>query len=354
LRVEEVDGNTAADLRLLGEGVLGDDEKYYIESRFAVVVEVEDGDTLNDVVEKINDSRGFVTASIFDDGSAFNSFRLVLTSNVSGADGRLIVDDSGLNLAVTTTKEAHDALLRIGSTAESGFLVASSTNKFENALTGVDVEVLEPGEKVAEVTISRNTAKTEKVLQGFVDSYNTFIDTSANLTKFDPETGVRGVLQGRSLVLRIQRRLDSLVNRRFFESDKPFQSLVDLGIRVGLGGRLLLDQDRLSEALEKNPQAVADFFLEEDIGFADSAMTTIESLTDPFTGTFSLEENSLQSSIDSLADRIEQLDAILEVRRERMLREFVNLENILGTLSFQQRAIGNIASLSLIPVSTRR
>ena len=117
---------------------------------------------------------------------------------------------------------------------------------------------------------------------------------------------------------------------------------------------MLFDKDRLSEALEKNPQAVADFFLEEDIGFADSAMTTIESLTDPFTGIFSLEENSLQSSIYSLADRIEQLDEILEVRRERMLREFVNLENILGTLSFQQRAIGNIASLSLIPVSTRR
>ena len=56
-------------------------------------------------------------------------------------------------------------------------------------------------------TISRDQTKIEKTIQSFVDAYNSFITQTKTLTKFDPETEERGVLQGNGLVLRIEQRL---------------------------------------------------------------------------------------------------------------------------------------------------
>ncbi|HUG90813.1 MAG TPA: flagellar cap protein FliD N-terminal domain-containing protein [Planctomycetaceae bacterium] len=85
LDVAEVGGTTAADLRLLGEAIAGGDGTQRITSRRAAIVEVESGDTLDDVVAKINASAGFVSASVLNTGSAINPVRLRLVSSASGA-----------------------------------------------------------------------------------------------------------------------------------------------------------------------------------------------------------------------------------------------------------------------------
>lgn len=352
LQVEEVGGDTASDLRLLGDAVTGSDGKDRIESRFAAVIDVSATDTLDDIVEKINNAAGFVTASVFDDGSAFNSSRLSLVSAASGTAGRLVIDSGGLNLGLSTVSEGEDALLRSGSSIASGFIVASETNSFENISSGIDVSILSVSDEAADVTISRDTAKTESVLQQFVDSFNTFVKAVDQLTRFDAEANVRGVLQGSGVVLRVQSRVDSMITRQLFTASDPFQSLVDFGIRSGEDGELEFNEDRLAAALASDPAGVADFFLAAESGFADSAEQIIESMTDPFTGTFSLEETALQTSIGSLTARITQLDEILEIRRERLFLEFVAMENILSSLRSQQQALSGVRLLSINPIGT--
>ncbi|GAB4139222.1 MAG: hypothetical protein Tsb009_08010 [Planctomycetaceae bacterium] len=349
LTVEEVDGTTAADLRLLEPSTVGSDGKQRVTSRLATVVNVQAGDTLDDVVQKINDSSGFVSASVFNDGSAFNSFRLKLTATNSGANGGLVFDDGGLNLGLATTIEGQDALLRIG--GDNGFLIASDTNTFEEAFTGIDVTLNEVGSSPAQLTVSIDDSPIEKMLQSFVDGYNTFVEAAQEQTKFDSETNTRGPLQGRGVVLRVRSRLESLVSRRL-SGFSTVDSLFDLGIRAKADGTLQFDKDRLASTLGDNRQAVQDFFLTEDKGFAAIAQSAVESLTDPLTGSFILEDNSLQASIDTLTSRIEQLNTILESRQERLLREFVNMENILSSLQTQQLSIGSIQPLSIAPVGT--
>ena len=346
LTVEEVDGNTAGDLRLLGDAVLGTDGKYRINSRFAAVIDVEADDTLDSLVQKINDAAGFVNASVFDDGSAFNSSRLSLTSTTAGSAGRLVIDDGGLGLDLSVLTEGEDALLRVGPNLETAFLIASSSNTFEDAASGIDVTVRQSSTKTAEVTVSRDHDAVENALESFVDNYNTFISTADNLTSYDVETNTRGVLQGLGIVLRVRNRLDSLMTRQFFGDSETYQSLVDMGIRIGEGGKLEFDKNRLTDALNENPQAVADFFQTEEEGFVDRAEAVVDSLTDPFTGTFILEENALNDSIQSLTARIEQLDQILEGRRERLIREFSNMETILSELSSQQQALFGLSTIA--------
>lgn len=355
LVVEETTGNTAADLRILGTGTADGNGVSRIESRLATIIEIDDDDTLDDIVEKINAAGSFATATVIDDGSAFSSKRLVLTSTASGTGGQLIIEDDGLLLGFETRVVGQDALLRNGPSVESGFLISSNTNNFKDVFTGLDIEVLQVGDKIAEITVSRNTRKIEDALDKFVSGYNQLVDATDSLTKFDLDSNTRGVLQGEGTVLRILSRLDSLVNRRSRTPGDAVASLADLGIRVGAGGKLTFNRETLKEALDANPQAVNDFFLTADkddpadFSFAELAQQTIDSFTDSFTGSLTLEKNALQSSIDSLDERIEQLNEILDVRRDRLFRQFVNLETILGELSAQQNAIFSIAPLFINP-----
>jgi flagellar hook-associated protein 2 len=352
LSVGEIGGTTAAELRLLGSSVVGGDGKQRITSRLTTVIDVAATDTLDDIVKSINDAGGSVTASLIDDGSAFNATRLVLTSISSGSSGRFVIDDGGLGFSLNTLATGQDALLRVGADVRTGFLLSSSSNDFQNPGNGVDVEILATSDTAADVTVSRDNSQIENALQSFVSGFNNYVDTAKDLTKFDSETGQRGVLQGSSIVLRVTGRLGSLVNRQFFSSDKLVNSLLDLGIRIGAGGKLTFDSSRLSDALEADPQAVSDFFLTAERGFASLAEKTLDSFTDPLTGTFALEENALQSSVDSLGKRVAELDVLLERKRARLLRQFIQTEQILGQLVSQQQAISFISPLSIIPVGT--
>lgn len=344
LRVDEVAGTTAAELRLLGTVIVGGDGKQRINSRLATVIDVDDDDTLNDIAQKINAAGANATTAVIDDGSAFNSARLSLTAVDSGFGGMFYVVDGGSGLGLSTLFAGQYALLRVGGDVQSGFLISSDSQTF------ADVEILETSSSIVQVTVSRNTEKTESALNSFVSGFNSYIDTAANLTKFNPETIERGVLQGSGTVLRVTGRIDSLLNSRLFASDKTVRSLLDLGIRVDVGGKLTFDKDRLAERLQENPQAVADFFLDSESGFAKQAQDLLKSFTDPLTGTFKLEETALQDSVDSLNERIDQLSELLDFKRERLLQQFIAMERILGELTFQQQAISTIAPLSINPI----
>ncbi|NOX54626.1 MAG: flagellar filament capping protein FliD [Planctomycetes bacterium] len=338
LRVEEVDSTTAADLRILGQAAVVNGSQQIV-SRRATIVEIGATDTLNDVVQKINDAGSDVTASVVNDGSAFNSYRLVLQSNRSGVTGRFAVDSGNLSLGFQTSVQAQDALLRVGENPASAFMLASNTNRFDGALPGLDVELLKTSDATVEVDVSRDNSSIKDALQRFVDNYNAFYDSAADYSKFDPETNERGILQGSGFLLRVTTRLQNAIGRRLLGPNDAVRSLADLGVRVTDAGRLELDTERLDKLLAENFQAVSKFFLEADTGFADQMQNTLDTLTDSFTGAFALEENSLQESVDSLNDRIQQLEAVLEMRRERLMRQFLAMEEILASLQDQQNAL---------------
>ena len=350
LSVEEVDSDTAADLRILGDGAVGSDGKQRISSRFATVVDVEAGDTLNDVVNKINEATGYASASVFNDGSAFNAHRLLIAANENGRAGRLAIDESGVDFAFATASEAQDGLLRVGLGA-AGFVVSSSSDIYSGAATGIDVVAKNVSTTPATVTVSRDDANIESALQAFVDGFNTFIDAAAEQTKFDVETNERGPLQGQNVVLRAETRLQNLAVRRF-NGFGDLNSLLDLGIRATADGTLEFDSEKFNAALQADRGAVEDFLSRDEDGFSAVADELLSSLTDTVDGAFALESNSLQTSIDLLSDRIALMEELLIGEQDRLIREFAFLENTLGDLQFQQQALAGISPLSISPVGT--
>lgn len=347
LEIEELGGDVAADLRLTGESYVGGDSKQRIASRKTIVVDVSAEDTLDDVINDLKAYTGTVKASVFNDGSAFNPNRLLLESGAAGKAGRLIIDTGGVNLGLNNVTEGQDALLSINSFGSVNFLRASSSNTFADAAAGLDVTIKQASETPAEVTVTRDTEAIESALTSFVSTYNSYISASAELTKFDLAANQKGVLQGSGTVLRVNERLSRLITRRLGASGSSVRSLQDLGVRFDLGGKLLFDLEDFQSAVAVDADAVNDFFLAKDNGFSDVADEVLDTLTDTFNGTFAIERKSLEDNINTLTTRVEELDAVLEVRRVRLLQDFIQTESILGTLTSQQQALGSLAPITI-------
>lgn len=345
IQVEDIDSDTAQDLGLSGEGTTGGDGKSRLGARIAKVITIEQGDTLDDLLTALNEDNTHATGAVFSTGSTFNPYRLTITSKESGAANRLVIETSGIDLGLDQTGYAADARLRLGPDAETGFVLSSNDDNFEDVAGYLDVTVLEVGTETAEIEVTRNESLIQAEMTTFINTFNTLVDTTNQLTKFDLDANEKGILQGNSVVLRMRTRMDTLLTKRFGSNDNV-QTLADLGITFGEGGEIELNQTIWDKQMLENPDDVADFFLNEDNGFAQHGTNTIDSLIDPFTGTLSLEKNALQDSIDSLNNRIEQLDEILEVRRQRLLLQFVKMEETLALLQTQQSSLSNISSIN--------
>jgi flagellar hook-associated protein 2 len=339
LTIEEVGSTTAADLRILGTGVVGSGGNQEISAQDQAVITIEADDTLDTLVTKIKDANIGVSAGVFNDGSAFNPFRLSLTSGKSGTAGSFTIDDGNLDLGLTISTEAKDALLQVGSTPATSFLIGSSTNQFDDVASGVSVTTSEVGTSAANVDITRDHSKSRDAIKTLVSAYNSYINTTDQLTKFDEDPTKRGILQGQGIVLRVSTRLSNLVNKSYFGTNDAIQNLSNLGVRTTDGGKLEFDESVFNDVVEATPDAVQTFFRDENNGVAAKFATTLETLTDSFTGTFTNEKAGLDNSISALENRVEQIDEVLAIRQERLLRQFIQMETIIGQLQSQGAAI---------------
>jgi len=336
---------TATDLKIAGTGVAGSDGKLRIDGRQSLQITLDADDTLSDLQVKLASADASLSASIFSDGSPVNPNRLLISSTKTGAANRLRIDDGGIGLGLSTVVQAQDALLRVGNDPATGVLLASSTNSFSNVPGGIDVDVLRAGTGPVDVAVDRDLSAVQNGLKQFVAAYNQYFDTNAELTKFDPATNQRGILQGDGTVTRVRARLDSLLSGRY-GTDGSVSSLADVGITYSATGKLVLDEEKLAKVLAEQPDAAKAFFTDRTKGFAVKAKATLDSLTDPFTGSFKLQDDALTDSITRIEHRVAQLDELLAARRDRLIRQFARMEEALNGLQSQQNALIQLANLA--------
>ncbi|MAT14712.1 MAG: hypothetical protein CMJ46_05505 [Planctomyces sp.] len=342
LSIEDIDADTAEDLGILGDGSTGGDGRSRIYGRLATVVDVEADDTLDDVLEKLGQDTRNATASVFNSGSSFNPYHLTLTTD-NGFKNRVAISTSGIDFSFDQTSVAKDARLRLGDEVDTGFILSSSTNSFEKVAGQLDVNVTKVATTSTEVNVTRNTNNIKTQLTTFVTTFNTLVSTSKELTKFDVEANTKGILQGSGLVLRVRQRMDAMLTKKFGQNTNV-RDLSQLGITFDEGGKIKFDSSRFDAMVTSNPEDVTDFFLNSTNGFAAAGEDVIEALIGD-EGAATLENEALQTSIDSLNVRIEQLDEILEVRKQRLLTQFVNMESILGQLQSQQQTLSQIVAV---------
>lgn len=347
------DGSTVAQtLGILGQADAGNT---FLDGTFETRINVSATDTLQDVLANIQSSNADVNATIINDGSSGRPFRLNITSTRSGLQGALAVDAGATSLDFSVLSQAKNATVVFGeNNSDAPLVFTSSSNTLTNVIKNVRIDLISATNQPVTVSVKKDIDGIVSQVQDFVTRFNDVISTLDDLTSFDPETELRGVLQGDSTARRIRQTLLGIVNKSVAGLPASADRLSDAGVTLSGGASLTLDEDKLRQALANDPQGILNLFtLEEkdengDVvrqGFGGILETEIDRLTKGDNGVIPLSEGALQASEDQLNGRITQLETLLDQRRTRLFEQFNNMESIIANLQSQQSALSALGGL---------
>ncbi len=324
-----------------------------------MTLNVEADDTLQQVADAINaKASGPVVAAVIKNGAGEE--RLVLSSRKTGSDSDFTVTAGSLLAADSTYTTADPTKLDALYSLDGGTQTASKTNVLENLLPGLRVTLkgvtAAPATiGVGEPTLDRDAVKTK--IKAFVSAYNAVVDTTnakvsekkianpasdfqAALGQLHGDTGMRGMLGA------LRAEMTEIVN------GAGINDLTDLGISIpkstgsssadGKAGRLVLDEAKLTQALEADWTTVSDFF----DGFATSVVTFVKKQT----GGSGVIDERLKSStrnLDRLKDQVEVTNERLDAKEQRMRAQFAAIDLEMQISQTQQAWLtGQLAALN--------
>ena len=344
LKIEDQDGFAAKDLNIVGQAQEGETA---IDGSFEVHIQVDADDTLQDVVEKINQAGADFSAAAINDGSDISPYRLVVNSQVSGVRGRLILDGGTTGLGMETLAEARDAVVFFGgSDAENPLVLRSSSNTLSDVIEGVTLNLQNPSDEPVDLAVTQDLDTIVDHINGFVEAYNEVIDRIDELTSFDSETLSRGVLFADSTVAQVENRLFRSVTGAFENTSTAVSRLSSIGISGSAGGHLSFDQDKFREVYAESPEAVEQLFTTEETGFGDVFEEVLDDLTDSIDGLIPSKDSALEKQEEMLRDRMEHMQELLDLKQARMERQFAGLESALAILQGQQTALTSLQTLA--------
>lgn len=247
-------------------------------------ITVEAGDTIESLVKKINNSKTAGVTAIYD---ATNGLSLTARATGKSAGGV----DSGGNLKVSDNLKAAfnlgDGTAAKNAVVEvNGLKMEQASNTFD--INGVSLTLnAESAGSVSTIAVTKDTDAIVSAVQSFVDSYNELLGLMNNklseerYSKYTPLTTVQkaemeesditawtekaksGMLKNDSILQETVSNMRMAMVQGVTLADGSTVSMTDLGITTGdytSKGKLVLDTDKLKEALDKDPDIITNFF----------------------------------------------------------------------------------------------
>ncbi len=369
IHIEDGSGKVAAKLNLVGEATgIGADN--YIDGSNERTVSFEDTDSLQDIAHAINAENIGVQAVIINDGTGAQPYHLSFVSSISGVRGSMTIDTGGLDFGLSTLTDAQDAVVFFGSGDPADAVVLSSgSNTLDDAIEGVSIDLNGTSSDPVELVVSRDTTKIEDSINAFVEAYNGVIERIGYYDSYNSETEQRGTLLGDTTVNQLRTRLYSTVQGAPTGVDGEFSYLFEVGVAVGDEGKLEFDRDQFRDALESDPQGVADLFgareadtsSETDLGggisvneftetftslgVAEKLGELADDFTDSFDGFLIKRNQSLDTMIKMQKDAMEDMSVRLDGKRLNLELQFAAMEQSLAQLQAQQSSLSIISNL---------
>lgn len=228
--------------------------------RPAVEVTIDDtNDTVQGLVDAINLSGGDVQATLIQDGSSVDPYRLLLTSSDTGEDNTITLTNSLAAAAgdavkptfdfATPVQEATNAAVRLGSGA-GAIVIENSTNQIDNVIGGVSLDLLQADpDKTITIQIQQDTAGAVEAVQNFVDSYNSLTNFINEQTRYVSATEEAGLLLGNRSVVQIQNQLQAEIQQVIPGVDSSINRLSTIGIGFTDRGTLTFNSAELTGVL---------------------------------------------------------------------------------------------------------
>ena len=363
ITLEEVDGNTAHDLGILGAAENGQN---FIDGSFEYKFAMGGGDTLQDLITRINGADIGIQASLVNDGSGNNPYRISFISEITGRNGAVYLDAGTTNITSQTLSEAQDALVLFGDDPNSAFLITSSSNTIEDAVKGTTLQLHGVSDTPVEVSVTQDLEGIITQMNGFTDAFNAIMDEIAELDKFNPETYERGILFSDRSVSSVRNALNSMVSRIVPGTPSNLNRLASVGIKFAPLGfetgtneageqrnyavvstpKLAFDEEKFRQAFAADPDGVAELFTKADTGIGDYLADQLDQLAGSTESTLKSRVDAMVDQRDMFEDRVTHLDDMLSRKEERLYSQFYAMEQALASLQMQQSALNNLSSLA--------
>ena len=185
------------------------------------------------------------------------------------------------------------------------------------------------------------------------------LDTLGNYDFYDTENEQKGLLFGDFTVSRVRNALYRKVINRNADLTSQFNSLTQIGINIGSGGKLSFDQSKFGQALTNDPDAVEALFTfketetDEDTNEVTITKAGIGVSIDELLADLTESDGTVQNKLDLIADqieanktRIEDLDESLARKRANLEAEFAAMEIALAQLQSQSQSILGLQALA--------
>lgn len=290
-------------------------------------VNISAGSTLADVRDQINaDKEAGVTASIVNDGTGF---RLALSSKETGEEASLVGFSglASLTMDAATLRPGQDAQLNV-----NGIAITSKTNRVEEAIQGVTLDLTAVSDKPVTLVIERDEDTLKEAIKEFVKNYNEMKSTVGRMTAFNGEGETSGELVGDRTVRTIENQLRRDITDNVGTGD--LSRLSQIGIAIDARGRLSVDDTKLDEAVANNAEGLAAFFAGDtkEGGFAGRLNATLESITSD-NGIIKSSVSSAEQRVDSLQERKLRMESSIERSVERYRKQFGQLDGLLAQMN---------------------
>jgi len=371
IKIEDMTGTMAKDLSIAGTATgTGADNKIDGTSRKKITLTATD--TLQGMVDKINASGGSVKAAIVQTGSGVTPYQLSLFSSTSGRDGRFVVDSSSVDLGLQSLDAGENARVFYGSSDVSkAVLLTSSSNTLDNVVSGVKIDLKGTSTTAVNVSVQRDSAGLEKSLSDMADAFNAVITGINAQSGYDSETKKAGPLLGDSTALSIRSQLFGLIQSAPQGVSGKFQSLAQVGFKVGTGGTVTFNKDAFRAAMTEDPAAVKALLSARVVDTSASNPTVLDQpnitvkdtsgklsftqlglagkleefakgMLDSVTGTLTLRKKTLEEQVTAQNSRIAGIDKQLEAKRLVLQAQFLRMEQSIGMLQQQSSALSGL------------
>lgn len=297
-------------------------------------------DTLASLADTINAGKFGVTAQVVKDGSGS---RLALVSQTSGAAGAITLGGTVTDTATATPidfhtgQEAADAVFSV-----DGLSTTSGSNTVTGAIPGVTFQLLTsaPGANI-QVQIANDNASVSSAVNALISAYNTVV-TNVQVQEGKDAKGASEPLYGDPTVALLQSSLASALNAG--TSHGSLSSISQLGINVGLDGKLSLDQTKLDGVLNNNFQDLSNF-LQGSGSFGLTFSATLNGLgSSSATGALSLALGQNATVEGGLNKNVTDEDARVALQKTTLTAELNAANQILQSIPQQLNEINQIYS----------
>jgi flagellar hook-associated protein 2 len=363
IRIQDSGGSVARRLNLAGDAA-GTGAQNKINGSFERTINIAATDTLDQITTKVNQANVGVSAVVIRDGSGATPFKLSLTATGSGSAGRVIVDSGSFDLGLSTISRGQDARVLFGGTdPTTAVLLTSTTNRLDDVVAGVQIDLKSAGTDPVTLNVSRNVGSVEASVENFVKAFNDLVGRIDSQSKYDEKTNRGGPLLGESTSQSLRQELFRTIQGTSIGNTGTFSRLAQVGVTVAEGGKIELDKERLRAAIAEDAGSVEALFAGRTLAARDSdpnndaterqgftllgVVGRVEELANRYSNTadgiITARTRSFESQTRNLTQRLEAMDTRLASRRINLERQFLAMEQAIAKMQSQ----GNFLSSAL-------